>query len=74
MVEAKCPFCSKIQKQKPTKKWNYGKMIKKRSEKGTIFGPSVTCSRYYCSCKKYFNYYLSSKNKSWTIPKKKVSK
>ena len=37
------------------KKWKYG---------------YVECSRFSCeSCNKFFNYYISSKGKIWTIPK-----
>jgi len=32
-----CPYCDKIQKQKPVKSWSYGKIIKKRL-KGELNG------------------------------------
>ena len=66
----KCPRCEKIQKQIPEKTWSYGKMIKKRDKTGTIWGHGITCNRFLCSkCKKFFNFYISSGNKTWTIPK-----
>ena len=69
-MEIKCPFCNKNQKQEPIKSWAYGKMIQERTNEGTKWAASVNCSRYLCKCSKKFNYY-KSKNKSWTIPKKK---
>ena len=69
MDKPKCPFCGKIQVQNPLKSWKYGKIIVKRTEKGTEWGNSVKCSRYQCNCKKLFNFY-QSKKKNWTIPKK----
>ncbi len=68
MEEPECPYCNKRQTQKPVKSWAYGKMIEKRTDKGTSWGSSVNCARYKCKCSKYFNFY-SSKNKNWTIPK-----
>ena len=70
MKKVTCPFCSEEQTQKPIKSWAYGKMILKRSEKGTTWGPSVSCSRYECKCGNNFQFYLSTSGKSWTIPKK----
>ena len=68
----KCPLCGLVQQQDPVKKWNYGKIIKKRSTDGTQWGTAIHCSRYCCSkCEKFFNYYVSSKDKTWTIPKAK---
>ncbi len=46
-------------------------MIEHKDKSGTSWGASVKCSRFECKCGKGFNYYLTSKNKSWTIPKKK---
>ena len=54
----KCPFCGKNQK-KEIKKWNYNK---------------VEAARYACVCGKSFNFYMTSKGKTWTIPKPKDSK
>ncbi|MDE1818480.1 MAG: hypothetical protein KGI19_07745 [Thaumarchaeota archaeon] len=48
-------------------------MIERRDTSGTKWGAAVTCSRYLCKCGKPFNYFLSSKGKSWTIPKSKKS-
>ena len=70
----KCPFCNKNQKQKPLKSWAYGKMIEKRTKGGTKWGASVNCSRYTCNCGKFFNFYLTSKGRHWTIPKSKSTK
>jgi len=67
-MEVKCPNCENIQKQKPLKSWNYGKMIITRTVEGTQWGPSINCSRYECKCGKSFNYFNSLKS-SWTIPK-----
>ena len=68
----KCPLCGLTQKQDPVKKWNYGKIIKKRSTDGTQWGAAIHCSRYCCNkCEKFFNFYVSSKDKTWTIPKTK---
>lgn len=66
-----CPSCGKTQSQEPTKSWTYGKMIEKRTSKGTKWGASVNCSQYYCECGKPFRFYLTTKGKSWTIPKSK---
>lgn len=71
MSSPKCPHCSKIQSQKPLKSWEYGKLIVKRDSNGTKWGPSVKCSRYICKCSKAFNFFLTTKGKSWTIPKQK---
>lgn len=68
----KCPFCNHKQIDQPVKSWAYGKMIEKRTNEGTIWGASVNCSQYYCKCGKQFRFYLSTKGKSWTIPKLKV--
>ena len=47
-------------------------MIEKRTkEGGTKFGASVNCARYSCVCGKAFNFFLTTKGKSWTIPKLK---
>ena len=70
-MEINCPYCSKNQKQKPIKTWNYGKMIKNRDSNGTVWGASVKCSRYSCNCGKSFNFFLTETGKNWTIPKKK---
>ena len=65
-----CPRCQKTQTQKPEKNWQYGKIISKRTKDGTEWGAAIHCSRYYCKkCEQSFNYYVSSKNKTWTIPK-----
>ena len=70
----KCPRCTKTQNQNPEKTWQYGKIILKRNEDGTKWGASIHCSRYFCEkCKQSFNYYVSSKDKTWTIPKSKKS-
>ena len=68
-----CPLCGKKQDQKPIKSWSYGKMIEKRTPKegGTVWGASVNCSQYHCKCGKPFRFYLTTKGKSWTIPKSK---
>ena len=70
-MEIKCPYCHKNQNQKPIKSWGYGRMIEKRTKDGTIFGASVNCARYSCVCGKAFNFFLTTKGKSWTIPKLK---
>ena len=50
-----CPSCKKLHSQDPVKKWKYG---------------YVECSRFSCeNCNKFFNHYISSKGKVWTIPK-----
>ena len=50
--------------------WQYGKIISKKTKDGTEWGAAIHCSRYYCKkCEQSFNYYVSSKNKTWTIPK-----
>lgn len=69
-----CPFCKFIQKKDPVKSWEYGKMIEKRTIDGTMWGATVNCSQYYCKCGKPFRFYLTSKGKSWTIPKSKLDK
>ena len=68
-MEIKCPHCQIIQRQKPKKSWKYGKMIEKKTEKGTEWGATITCSKYHCKCGNNFNFYLSAKGKFWTIPK-----
>lgn len=75
MSDIVCPFCGIKQIQKPIKSWNYGKMIEHRGTSGTTWGATVKCARYLCKCSKPFNYFLTSKGKSWTIPKlkKKIS-
>jgi len=73
-MNIKCPQCGIIQSQEPTKSWNYGKMIEKRTSKGTVWGASIKCSQYYCECGNPFRFYLSTKGKSWTIPKSKNTK
>ena len=68
-----CPECQQIQTQEPVKDWQYGKIISKRKKDGTEWGAAIHCSRYCCAkCEKFFNYYVSSNNKTWTIPKSKV--
>ena len=69
-----CPICNIEQKNQPTKTWSYGKMIKKRTKSGTVWGASVNCSQYYCKCGKPFKLYLTSNGKSWTILKVKLKK
>ena len=71
MNDILCPFCQTKQIQKPIKSWAYGKMIEHRDQSGTKWGASVNVSRYLCKCEKPFNYFLTTKNKSWTIPKPK---
>ena len=71
-MKIECPICFKEQKQKPTKTWTYGKVIKNRTEHGTEWGASINCSQYYCKCGKPFRFYLTTKGKHWTIPKKKI--
>lgn len=73
-MEIICPFCDKNLKEQPIKSWTYGKMIEKKTEKGTEWGASVTCSRYSCKCGHRFNFFLTTKGKSWTIPKSKIKK
>ena len=68
MSDLKCPFCGKLQKDEPSKSWFYGRKIKDSTAKSVA---SITCSRYNCECGKPFNFYLTTKNKSWTIPKSK---
>ena len=70
-VKPICPFCHQLQTQKPIKSWTYGKMIEHRDKDGTIWGATVNVSRYLCNCKKRFNFFLTAKGKSWTIPKTK---
>ena len=70
-MKIKCPYCNKNQKQKLIKSWAYGRMITNRTKNGIVWGTSVKCSRYSCNCGKIFNFYLTSKGKYWTIPKKK---
>ncbi len=71
MCNVKCPYCGKPQKDDPIKSWSYGKMIETRTKEKTIWGASVKCSQYRCNCGKPFRFYLSTKGKSWTIPKSK---
>ena len=71
MHNPKCPFCDREQTQKPVKTWAYGKMIVKKTVKSTVWGASINCSKYHCKCGKSFNVYLTTKGKSWTIPKSK---
>lgn len=71
IMVVKCPFCEIEQKQKPSKTWAYGTMIKARTEKGIEWGASVKCSQYNCECGKPFRFYLTTKGKYWTIPKSK---
>ncbi len=73
-IKINCPECNKVQKQEPTKTWEYGKMIEKKTVDGTTWGASVNCSQYYCKCGKPFRFYLTTKGKSWSIPKSKKSK
>ena len=73
-MEIHCPFCDKVQTQKPMKSWTYGKMFKKRTKDGMKWGAAIRCSRYECHCGKLFNYYITSKNKTWTNPKSKRAK
>lgn len=70
-MKVKCPYCNAIQNQEPLKKWAYGKLIAKRTLKGTKMGPSINCSRYQCECKKFFIFYKTTKGKTWTNPKPK---
>jgi len=53
LVERKCPLCNS-KKIKLLKNWKY---------------QEIEVTRYLCKCGKKFNFYKSSKNKSWTIPK-----
>jgi len=69
MTSVKCPFCRKLQKDKPIKSWSYGTLIEKKIQEKTIWGSSIKCSRYICKCGKSFNFYLTQKGKSWTNPK-----
>ena len=74
LLNINCPNCDTKQLQKPIKTWTYGKLIIKRTVKGTTWGASITCSQYFCKkCQKKFNHY-TSKNKSWSIPKSKTNK
>jgi len=73
-MKIKCPFCKKNQGQEPIKSWAYGRMIEKRTKEGTKWGASVNCSQYHCECGKPFRFYLTTKGKSWTIPKSKKTK
>ena len=70
-MSVSCPVCGKKQSQEPTKSWSYGKMIEARTKKKTVWGASVQCSPYRCKCGKAFRFYLTTKGKSWTIPKSK---
>ncbi len=71
-MEIKCPNCGNKQNQKPLKSWTYGRMIEHKEKTGGIkWGAKVTVTRYACKCGKSFNFFLSSNNKSWTIPKAK---
>ena len=57
MSKIKCPECGELQSENCVKEWKYG---------------YVQCFRYNCKkCEKFFNYYISSKGKTWTIPKPK---
>ena len=71
-MKVKCPFCKSNQKQEPVKSWAYGKMIEKRDIHKTTWGASVQCSHFLCDCGKSFNFFLTTKGKTWTIPKKKI--
>ncbi len=71
MDNVKCPYCGNLQKDDPIKSWSYGKMIEARTKEKTIWGASVKCSQYQCNCGKPFKFYLTTKGKSWTIPKSK---
>lgn len=55
-MKPKCPFCDMIQTGKSLKSWEYR---------------GVEVNRYVCKCGKPFNFFLTKKNKSWTIPKQK---
>jgi len=69
-MDVLCPFCGNKQKQLPVKTWPYGKLIQKVvSGKTTVMGSHITCSRYQCKCGKFFNFYQTKNNKSWTNPK-----
>jgi hypothetical protein len=70
-MKIECPHCKAIQKQKPLKKWGYGKLIQSRTKDGNIMGPSINCSRFQCKCKKFFIFYETTKGKTWTNPKPK---
>ena len=70
-MKVKCPYCKSLQTQEPLKSWAYGKLITKRTDKGTTMGPSINCSRYSCKCGKFFIFYQTTKGKTWTNPKPK---
>lgn len=70
-MKPKCPFCKKEQSQKPINSWVYGKMIEGSTKTGTKWGAQANVSRYVCKCGKVFNFFLTTKGKSWTIPKAK---
>lgn len=70
-MDIKCPLCKSIQKKQPTKSWTYGKIIERKTKKGTEWGASINCSHYICECGKPFNFFLTTKGRSWTIPKSK---
>lgn len=59
MTDIKCPYCGKKQTKKPWHTWNYNKFVK--------------ASEHECSCGKNFIFYVSIKNKTWTIPKRKIN-
>ena len=67
-MQAKCPYCKNIQKNKPKKTWTY-KMGRKRIKKKIESVPLVNCSYYSCVCGKGFTYYSARHGKEWTIPK-----
>ena len=74
MNNPQCPFCDKKQLEKPLKSWQYGKMIKKRIKGGKIeWGATINVERYACKCGKFFNQCISTKGKSWTIPKRETA-
>jgi len=54
-LSVNCPFCNQKQVKNPIKQWKFG---------------NYDVLRYGCICGESFNYY-HSKNKSWTIPKRK---
>ena len=56
-MKIECPHCKAIQKQKPLKKWGYGKLIQSRTKDGNIMGPSINCSRFQCKCEKFLKFY-----------------
>ena len=52
----KCPYCGKNQ-SKEEKKWRYN--------------DNIEAALYLCKCGKNFNFYITSKGKTWTNPKPK---